>query len=89
MLEETYAKSGARPDVEGLRRLALLHDIGKELLNWSRNGTHPRGEGCRISIGGADVEPTETFNTDEGWSRDVSDDVVIRTERRVVKWADR
>jgi HD superfamily phosphodiesterase len=33
MLEETYAKSGARPDVEGLRRLALLHDIGKELLN--------------------------------------------------------
>jgi hypothetical protein len=28
------------------------------------------------------------FNTDEGWSRDASDDVVIRSGRRVLKWAD-
>jgi hypothetical protein len=33
MLEEAYAKSGERPDVEGLKRLALLHYIGKEPLN--------------------------------------------------------
>ena len=33
MLEESYAKSGDRPDMEGLKRLALLHYIGKELLN--------------------------------------------------------
>ena len=33
MLEESYAKSGDRPDMEGLKRLALLHYIAKELLN--------------------------------------------------------
>ena len=33
MLEESYAKSGERPDVEGLKRLAMLHYIGKEPLN--------------------------------------------------------
>jgi hypothetical protein len=33
MLEKSYAKSGDRPDMEGLKRLALLHYIGKELLN--------------------------------------------------------
>ena len=33
MLEESYANSGDRPDMEGLKRLALLHYIAKELLN--------------------------------------------------------
>jgi hypothetical protein len=33
MLEKSYARSGDRPDMEGLKRLALLHYIGKELLN--------------------------------------------------------
>jgi hypothetical protein len=30
MLEESYAKSGDRPDMEGLKRLALLYYFGKE-----------------------------------------------------------
>jgi hypothetical protein len=30
MLEESYAKSSYRPDMEGLKRLALLHYLGKE-----------------------------------------------------------
>jgi hypothetical protein len=33
MLEESYAKSGDRPDMEGPKRLAFLHYIGKEPLN--------------------------------------------------------
>jgi hypothetical protein len=32
MLEESYAKSGDRPDLEGLKRLALLYYFGKEPL---------------------------------------------------------
>jgi hypothetical protein len=32
MLEESYAKSGDRPDMEGLKRLALLRYIGKQPL---------------------------------------------------------
>jgi len=30
MLEESYAKSGDRPDMEGLKRLSLLYYFGKE-----------------------------------------------------------
>ena len=32
MLEESYAKSGDRPDMEGLKTLALLRYIGKQPL---------------------------------------------------------
>ena len=72
----------------------VLDDLGAQLGKVWRETDEENVDNdtlIRLLLEGQYYNPARVvaFNTDEGWSRDVSDDVVIRTGRRVVKWADR